>query len=297
MSENKPQPMDLDDVEEMTQGRAFYDPHQLTDGSACPMGGTPFDVGDLPVCAVCGQSCTVNGGDPLEHVPHVLHTQWPTTRRHVDEFVCPWRRSLASVGVETDIWGHTAAVITWGERELILGPSYSDAVKLAGILTRGMRQGREDTHAWLISRWRESSTPKGRAEEGQAMQLASYRRDADLRRHLSEGQEAVEAARAHANYAGRPQPWVSTPPEVLLDRVLGSMEVGFDVARHFNCGEANNIALALRLMGRTEGAAVFLAGHALGDDEGDLHPNWPETNPLEDQQHPVWDYGWPPESH
>lgn len=71
-----------------------------------------------------------------------------------------------------------------------------------------------------------------------------------------------------------------------------------DLRRHLSEEQeaANNIALALRLMGRTEGAAVFLAGHALGDDEGDLHPNWPETDPLEDQQHPVWEYGWPPES-
>lgn len=272
--------------------RRFYDRHEVAPGSVCERSGTPFAAQDPPLCGGCGQIFTVDGRDPREFVPHKLHTRRAPIRRHLDVLVCPWQPGLSVVAVDRDEWGHTAVVLALGDRLLRLGPGYADAVRLAEFLTAGSPRDRAgDMHAWVMASWREHSSVRARAEEDRAMQLGRYRRASEVRRLALMGRQELEGAAARAAHLGPGVlPSLDLSPERLVDRVLGSPEVATDVGPRFSCGEANDLALAMRLMGRLEGSVVFLAGHSHDDDEGDLHGDWPATDPLEDPYHPAWDY-------
>lgn len=53
----------------------------------------------------------------------------------------------------------------------------------------------------------------------------------------------------------------------LLADVFSDQLTASGTGGHFNCGEAENVAHALILLGHPEAAATFLAGHAMGDDD------------------------------
>ena len=62
-----------------------------------------------------------------------------------------------------------------------------------------------------------------------------------------------------------------------LAAALGSVEVGYEVGRHCTCGEADDIAGALRLLDQPDAAAAWLKGHGEADEPGDTH-YVPEVN-------------------
>lgn len=56
-----------------------------------------------------------------------------------------------------------------------------------------------------------------------------------------------------------------------LAGVFGDSWFAGDNGLHFTCGEANVVADVLVETGQREAAVTWLAGHAIGDDEGDDH--------------------------
>lgn len=57
----------------------------------------------------------------------------------------------------------------------------------------------------------------------------------------------------------------------LLAQVLGDGMTASDAGRHFTCGEADLMAIALLLLGQHQAAVTWITGHAEGDDCGDTH--------------------------
>lgn len=259
-----------------------YDRHDQPDGVLCPMSGAPFHGDDSPRC-MCGQAFTVeNGQDPGDYVPHTMHTHRPIDRRPLQAAVtCPAWEALAATSVLTDVWGHTSVLITLeGSQELQIGPTYAEAARLSRLLTQGLNPGEAlEVEAWVMTQWRTHASSKAANEERAALQEDQVRQQRASSR--------PEVAPAADRGAVRQKP---PTPGQLLDKVLGSHEVAHDVGPRFNCGEADTLAAAMLALGAREGAAVFLAGHAVDDDEGDLHAEWPQTDPLTDDTHPAWHY-------
>ena len=79
---------------------------------------------------------------------------------------------MAAVGTLTDVWGHRAVRLSWGQqyrqgqREIVLGPGYLHARDAARLITEGLpgRQ-RDDVTGWLLAQWREHATLQARRQE------------------------------------------------------------------------------------------------------------------------------------
>lgn len=274
---------DLEGAGSQGPWRPTYDPHERGDGMLCPMSGAPFAGGDSPRC-MCGQAFTVaNGQDPGEYVPHTMHTHRRIDRRPLQpEPTCPAWDALTAKAVLTDVWGHTAVILSVEDsRDLQLGPTYAEAARLARLLTQGQNPGEAlEVESWVMAQWRTHASSKAVAQERAT-------EDARDRAHLERSTREQQDPRTSVD---APRPPENPPAGTLLDQVLGTLEVAYEVGGSFNCGEADKLALAMRSLGAREGAALFLAGHACQDDEGDSHGGWPETDPRSDECHPVWRY-------
>lgn len=63
----------------------------------------------------------------------------------------------------------------------------------------------------------------------------------------------------------------------LLAHILGDPDIAREIGPALSCQEADSVAAALSLLGRTREAATWLAWHAIGTEEpvDDLHAGWP----------------------